>query len=372
MEVCFIMKSNFLLKKVVLGVLVMLFIMWNCALNKNPIATVVESHSENYSIFVNVNPPTSYRTTGNWNAWTTPITVKFESNLEDGIEDTGHDDGGHADKAAAEETEDILVGRKTINGIEISLHLGAGQDMFTVHDGEIEEHHADYDDHHFRVTLTDALGEHSPHGGQNVAYTQVHLVADNGTEEFEIPLLPVQGPHGVRFENNYSLAAGTYTLGLEASAPGIFRHDHTKNYWNSHIDIELGSFDYTNGFSGGTIATVINGEGTDSEIKATLRGGSVKTYGAMGTGMVPLNGDENINFSLRLEDADVEAYGGEFIYYANVSVSIKNQETGKEVWNIIEPCYDEKGFSYCGNIKVPAGETAAEEPDGHDDDEDAH
>ncbi len=350
-----------------------------CDVDKSLIPPIVEEeHAASYIIQVSVSPPTSYRTLDTWNNWTTPVTVEFVSDLTEGIADDDGDGDGHGEHlllaAEDEHGEEILVGRKVAGDYEIALYVGPGAELWSAHDGELEEHHVDHDANNFRVVVTTSQGGHSPHGGQNIAYGEVHLEAEQGEEKHEFQLFPVQGEHGLRWESNTYLPYGSYELTLEAHAPSVMRYEHMKSRWNSgEVVVDLGDFDFSDTFAGGTIASLTSGEGTAEEIKITLRGGNeLKSYGAVGSGQRPTEGNENISFSLRLEDDQTAALGKEALYYSVVSVRVINQESGKSVGSILEPCYGEDGFSYTANMIAPHGSADGDDNDSPDSDGDGH
>ena len=347
------------------------------------IAPSQEEVSTELTVLIGVRPPTSLRTLDTWNYWNVPINVAFVAQVtETTVADGGAEEHPHAAKygdnvdvvvplrIASEEGAEVLVGTVEVAGMQLNMRLSDGEAIWERHhDGELEEHHAESNMHHMELDVIETATGHATHGGTTLSHCAVtlHATATTG-DETDVVLLPVQSGHGLRYESNTALAPGTYDLHLEIEPPSFFRSEHTKSMWADHMDIDLGTFVFDGTVVAGEIgAATWNGTAGDTA-DVSLRAGDVKTYGAVGMGMLPLRGDETINFSLRLQDPNVESHG-ESLFESAVVVTVTNGRTGHTATGMLDPMYGEHGFHFARNMDLGLGHLHEEhhEDGGHGD-----
>jgi uncharacterized protein involved in high-affinity Fe2+ transport len=222
------------------------------------------------------------------------------------------------------------------------------------HGGEMEEHHAEPGERHIEVHVADEATGHHAHGGTDISNCEVKLIAESGETTVEVPLKPVQSGHGSRYEANAALPYGTYNLTVQAEPPTFARSAEKRNHWVQDIEATFSNFVLDSTFTSGTIGNTITVGSASDSTEITLRAGSVKPYGAVGLGQLPLNGDETINFSVRLEDPTVEAHEGS-LFNCSVIINMINNENGKQVSHVIGPMYGDHGFHYGTNMSMPGG-----------------
>jgi uncharacterized protein involved in high-affinity Fe2+ transport len=359
--------------------LCLLFGLYSCGVSDNPILT--EPTETELTVFLNIQPTTSLRTLDTWNAWNTPIDAVFYATL--GGSDQGDTSNGHGHNSVygfptnnvarltSEEGEDdagVLIGTLELAGIQVSVTISDGEGMWEIHHGgEAEEHHAMEGESHADVELVETVTGHHPHGGPTISHCEVSLVAESAAGDIiEIDLVPVQGGHGYRYESNAELPFGTYDIHLEIEPPSFYRTEETHEKWTSHIEFEFHDFVFDSAFTGGAVGESIWVGAADDSIKAGLRAGSVKTYGAVGIGQVPLTGGETINFSLRLEDPTAEAHG-QPLFGSIVTLTTVNGSTGKTVTKMLVPKYGAHGFHFGNNMDMDLDHIEGEHDPGHDD-----
>ncbi len=316
------------------------------------------------SLQIQVYPPSSLRDLTTWSFWTTPVTAIFESG-----EGGGHDEGegGHSHSTTTNfpvftlnkvtngepEEESELVGTAEVAGMQINMTVGKGTSIWSMHeDGEMEEHHAEEGSNHVQVEVLDAATGHHAHGGVTVSHCEVMLIAASPTDTFEIELNPAQTGHGYRYESNAELPYDTYTMKVHVEAPHFLRTEETMSKWTSDSEAEFAGFVFDSTFTRGTIGqTVVLVGASQDSLMITLRGGGVKTYGAVGTGTIPLSGAETINFSVRLEDPTIGAHG-QPLYDAVVNVVVQNPESGKTVSGTLKSIYGHHGYYFGDNMML--------------------
>jgi uncharacterized protein involved in high-affinity Fe2+ transport len=326
--------------------------------------------STELTVLVSVQPPTSLRTLDTWNSWNLPVDVAFvaevteSGTISDGSGDDGH---GHPGKSAPPydvrvplkriaADQGLLVGTVDISGMQVTMRLSEGKTMWQLHhDGEMEEHHAESGTHHVELDIVETDSGHDAHGGMTLSHSHVTLVAAApGGEEYEFHLVPVQGGHGFRYESNAALPLGMYDLHLEVEPPSFLRSESCKDKWASHIDMDLGTFVFDGTFAPGTIAEMEWIGPVEDHVMVTLGAGDVKTYGAVGMGLLPLEGNETVNFSLRLEDPAVDA-GGEPLFEALVTTTVINGRTGESSIGMLDAMYGDHGFHFGHNMHLGLG-----------------
>jgi uncharacterized protein involved in high-affinity Fe2+ transport len=229
----------------------------------------------------------------------------------------------------------------------------------------LEEHHAETGMHHVELDVIEMATGHAAHGGTTLSHCAVtlHAMASTG-EETDIALRPVQASHGFRYESNAALAPGTYDLHLGIEPPAFFRSEHTKDMWGEHMDVDLGPFVFDGTVVAGEIGTATWTGMAGDAAEIGLRASEVKNYGAVGMGMLPLQGDETINFSLHLEDPNVESHG-ESLFESVVTLTVTNGRTGRTIAGTLDPMYGEHGFHFAGNMDMGLGHL--HEGEHHDD-----
>lgn len=355
-----------------------LFMLIGCGESDEPVAPQAEETAA-LSVQIQVYPPGSLRDLETWSFWTTPVTVIFQSG-EGGGGDEGN--GGHSHSTRSNipvftlskitdgepDEQGELVGTAEVAGMQINMSIGKGLSTWSMHgDGDMEEHHAGEGSSHIEVEVLDAATGHHPHGGVTVSHCEVMLIAASPTDTFEIELKPAQTSHGYRYESNAALPYGTYTMQVKVEPPHFLRTEETKTRWTSDCEAEFAGFVFDSTFTRGAIgqAVVLVGQSQDS-LMITLRGGGVKTYGAVGTGAIPLSGNETINFSVNLEDPTISAHG-QPLYDAVVNVIVQNPESGKTAAGTLKSIYGHYGFYFGENMMLgPLGHIDG--GDGHDDD----
>lgn len=345
----------------------------SCSIDDNPVTSVpVETE---LIILVTVQPLATLRTTDTWTYWTTPVEIPFVVEVigEGGVADPGdgHDDA-HKLLAFAAEGDEILVGTAEVSGMSITVKIEDGEDMIEMaHGGEMHEHHAEAGDHHVVVEITETATGHSAHGDAVVSHAEISIIAISETtgDTTEIKLVGVQSGHGFRYESNVALPYDEYDLHLEVEPPSFYRNEETRTLWTEHAEFEFHEWEFDDTTSGSVGSGIWVGTGGDS-LELSLRVGAVKTYGAVGIGEIPLEGDETVNFSVKLSDPATEAHG-QPLFGSLVSVSVQNGTTQETVTSLMEPMWGEHGFHFAQNMMLNLGhimggeEHVEEEGDGH-------
>lgn len=340
---------------------VLSFLIVQCGIDDNPIAP--EEAVQNYKVSITVTPPSSFRNIDTWNYWASSFTVEFETTFEE----EHHDEG---EEEHEEHHGDLQIGSATVEGMRLVVFADHASDMFHMAgDGHgepgsmFEEEHAVEGDFLIQVHLYDGMSDHAPHGGTNIGYSSVLINAvDSLGVTHEIVMVPVNQGHGFRYLSNAVLPSGTYDLHVEAEAPAFSRMPGYELKWIDHAEAEFHDFTIDGVLdSGVNLGSVIAGG-----LKFGLRAGAVSPMAAVGTGMVPLTGQETLQFSLRLED-ELILPEGENLYYSSVIIKIINTETGETFERVLKPSYGENGFHYAANMSIPDGgvKTSGEHTDVH-------
>jgi uncharacterized protein involved in high-affinity Fe2+ transport len=366
----------------------------SCGIDDDPAGPEgsLEETGAEVTLLLKIQPPTSLRTLDTWNFWNLPAEVIFVAglDLEGGGEGEHHDeeDGhGHglltdnpgvtvvALKADDEEEEGTLTASADLPGMRVTMSLEEGASLWELrHGGGLEEHHPQEGSNHLEVSIEETVTGHDAHGGTTISHCDVTLIAAPASgDTLEVRLAPVQSGHGYRYESNAELPPETYDLHLEIEPPRFLRMDSTHDKWSSHIEMEFHDFVFDDNFVSGTVGEELWVGDADDSLHVTLRAGSVKQYGAVGMGMVPLTGEETINFSLRLEDPSIEAHG-QPLYGAMVSVTARDNDTGRVMTSVLKPMYGSHGFHFGDNMMLGFGHHhgGPDEDDDHHDDDDGH
>lgn len=363
-----------ILRLVILTATVTLLV-WGCGIDQNPV--ISEPVSSEISVTLAIVPPASLRTTDTWSFWNLPVEITFSATI-DGTSGgaAGDDHDGHgvsvlndriiasAPLLAADES--LLLGSIDLPGMSIRMSLEDGKNLFEVeHDGEVHEHHAEAGQHHVEVNLFETATGHSGHGGATVSHCEVHLVAIssvNDTLEFE--LLPVQGGHGFRYEVNAELPLETYDIHIEVEPPHFLRTHGAEDKWTTDIEAEFTTFVFDGSYSGGLVGETMWVGAAGDSLEISLSGGSVRTYGAVGLGALPLSGNETVNFSLHLSDPTVESHN-EPLFESIVTATIVNHTAGTTTSQVLKAMYGEHGFHFGENMHLGLGSVMG--GGGHDD-----
>jgi uncharacterized protein involved in high-affinity Fe2+ transport len=200
-----------------------------------------------------------------------------------------------------------------------------------------------------------------------VSHCKIHIIAVSETtgDTTEIELVGVQGGHGFRYEGNSALPYDEYDLHVEVDPPSFYRNTETQALWTEHAEFEFHGWIFDSTTSGSIGEQIWVGTASDS-LELSLRAGSVKTYGAVGIGEIPNNGDETVNFSVKLSDPTTESHG-QPLFGSVVSVSVLNGTSMETTTSLMNPMWNEHGFHYGQNMMLNLGHiTGGEE---HDDDE---
>lgn len=347
--------------------------MISCGIDDNPVTS--EPVETELTVLVTIQPLASLRTTDTWTYWTTPIEIPFvvEVTGEGGVADD-HDDGDvHKLLVVNAEGDEILVGTAEVSGMSITVTIEDGEDMFEMeHGGEMIEHHAETGDHHVMVEITETATGHSAHGDAVVSHAEISIMAISETsgDTTEIELVGVQSGHGFRYESNVALPYDEYDLHLEVEPPSFYRNEETQSRWIQHAEFEFHGWVFDSTTSGSVGSGVWVGAAGDS-LELSLRAGSVKTYGAVGIGEIPLEGDETINFSVKLSDPTTEAHG-QPLFGSVVSVSVYNGTTLETTHSLMEPMWGEHGFHFGQNMALNLGHVTGGEEGGDDGHGDEH
>lgn len=342
--------------------------MISCGIDDNPVTS--EPVETELIVLVTIQPLASLRTTDTWTYWTTPIEVPFVVVVsgEGEAEEGGHDDGdAHKLMVVMAEGDEILVGTAEISGMSITVTIEDGEDMFEMeHGGEMHEHHAEAGDHHVMVEITETATGHSAHGDAIVSHAEITILAVSETsgDTTEIELVGVQSGHGYRYESNVALAYDEYDLHVEVEPPSFYRNEETQARWVEHAEYEFHGWEFTDSTSGSIGSGIWVGTAGDS-LELSLRVGDVKTYGAVGIGEIPREGDETVNFSVKLSDPTTEAHG-QPLFGSVISVSILNGTTLENVTSLMNPMWGEHGFHFAQNMMLNLGHVTGGL--GHDDD----
>lgn len=358
------MKKQSLLFVIAAGAVLSL-VAWSCSIDENP---VVPSDVEtSYRVTVSVNPSTAFRTMDTWGAVVNPVEVNFISNFE--MEMHG-DEGGHEE----EHHGDIQIGSAFLDGYKIMVMADHASDMFHVETGhhddgggetgmQFEEEHGVEGEFSVQVHLFENVTGHAPHGGTSVLYSNVHVKAVDGAgTEYEFPMNPIFASHGFRYAVNAELPAGDYDVHVEVEPPQFSRLPGYETKWIEHMEAEFHDYSLTSPVAGGTIGSeVIDG------LSFTLRAGTPSQFAAIGTGAIPLTGQETVQFSLSVTDASILPEA-ENIPYSSVTVKITNDATGETRERILYPVFGPDGFHYAANFSLPGSAVAAadHEDDGHE------
>lgn len=341
----------------------------SCGIDDNPVTS--EPVETKLTILVTVQPLASLRTTDTWTYWTSPIEVPFVVEVigEGGAPEV-HDDGDvHKLLAVNAEGDGILVGTAEVAGMSITVTIEAGEDMFEMgHGGEMHEQHAEAGDHHVVVEITETATGHSAHGDAVVSHAEITIIAIAETtgDTTEIELVGVQGSHGFRYESNVALPYDEYDLHLEVEPPSFYRNEETQARWIEHAEYEFHGWEFTDSTSGLVGSGIWVGSAGDS-LELSLNAGMVKTYGAVGIGEIPREGDETINLSVKLSDPTTETLG-QPLFGSVVTVSIHNGTTLESVTSLMNPMWGEHGFHFAQNMMLNLGHVTGGL--GHDDEED--
>lgn len=354
----------------------------SCGIDDSPLAPAAVAPLQ-LQVQVHIQPTDALRTVETWNYWVTPVDVAFVA-TEGMLHDVGHvgdahgsDSQGSGDllvaaltrtSSSAAEAGNMLVGSIDLPQMSIRLVIEDGESMWQVeHDGAPVEQHAEAGSQHLDLEIFETATGHVNHGGVTLSHCQVTLVAESPTDTFEIQLVPVQGEHGYRYESNASLPYDMYDVHLEIEPPEFLRHEGKESHWITDIDIDYPQFTFDSVFTSGTLGeyTWVGADG--DSLVATLSAGGVKIYGALGMGMLPLAGDETINFSVRLEDPTIAA-GLEPLFGSIVTVTVTNPETGRTLTQTLKPLYGHEGFHFGENMFLgleDIGTDTAHTDDGH-------
>jgi uncharacterized protein involved in high-affinity Fe2+ transport len=338
----------------------------SCSVDENPI--ISEPVQTELSVFVTVQPLSTWRTIDTWTFWTTPIEVPFNTAVSsEGGSSISSKDHAHQLSTSNEDGEDILVGTAEVSGMTITVKIENGKDMFQMeHGGDMHEHHAESGDHHVEVNIAETATGHHAHGSAVVPYSEITIIAisESTGDTTEIELNGVQGGHGYRYESNAYLPYDEYDLHVEVEPPSFYRHEETQAKWIEHAEFEFHEWIF-DGANFGTIGSGFwEGTGGDS-LEISLRSGSVKTYGAVGIGEIPLEGNENVNFSVKLSDPQTEAHA-QPLFEAVVNVSVYNKSTEETVSSLLVPMWGDHGFHFAQNMMLNLGQVSGGEE--HNDD----
>jgi uncharacterized protein involved in high-affinity Fe2+ transport len=351
--------------RIILGLIFLAgIIIVGCGTDDSPVAS--EPVQTELDVLVSVQPLASLRVAETWTYWTTPVEIPFTTEVTGTGSDPNHNDG-HAHKLAAitVEGEDILVGTAEASGISISVTIQDGMDIFQLeHGGEMHTHHAEAGDHHVVVEVAETATGHHAHGDAVVPYCEITIlaIAESSGDTTEIELTGVQGGHGYRYESNAALAFDTYDLHIEVEPPSFYRHEVTQNNWTEHAEFEFHGWIFDN-TSSGTIGEDIWAGSLGDSLGISLRAGSVKTYGAVGIGEIPLEGNETVNFSVKLSDPATDAHA-QPLFDALVNVSVHNGSTGETVSSLLVPMWGEHGFHLARNMALNLGHVTGGEGGG--------
>lgn len=341
-----------------------------CGVEDNPVTS--EPVATELTVLVTIQPLASLRTTDTWTYWTTPIEIPFvvEVSGEGGAEVDDHGDA-HKLSAVNAEGDEILVGTAEVSGMSVTVKIEEGKDMFEMeHGGEMNEHHAGSGDHHVVVEVIETATGHSAHGDAVVSHAEITIIAISETtgDTTEIELVGVQSGHGYRYESNAALAYDEYDLHVEAEPPSFLRNEETQARWIEHAEFEFHGWEYDSTTSGSVGTTQLWVGTAGDSLELSLRVGSVKTYGAVGIGEIPADGDETINFSVKLSDPATEAHG-QPLFGSVISVSVHNGSTLENVTSLMQPMWGEHGFHFAQNMMLNLGHvTGGEAHDEGDDD----
>jgi len=331
-----------------------------CSVDENPVAS--EAVQTELTVVVTVQPSASLRTTDTWTFWTTPVEIPFVVEVT-GEAGTSNPGDGHAHKMSAviAEGDEVLVGTAEISGMSVTVTIEEGEDMFEMeHGGEMHEHHAESGDHHVTVEVEETATGHGAHGGAVVSHCEIHIIAVSETtgDTTEIELVGVQGGHGYRYESNVALPYDEYDLHVEVEPPSFYRNEETMSRWTEHAEFEFHGWVFDSTTSGTVGSGIWIGSANDS-LELSLSAGSVKTYGAIGIGEIPRDGDETINFSVKLTDPTTEAHN-QPLFGSVVSVSVHNGTTGETSTSLMNPMWSEHGYHFGQNMMLNLGHIAGD------------
>ena len=371
------MMTQFLIASVI-----SIFFFWGCGTDSSPVSPV-SGDGGSYTVSVSVSPSTAYRTAGTANLWTETVVTEFHSTFTAEHQDDGHVDD-HSDDDHGEETHhgEIFIGTTTIDDMMIVLTADHAADMFHVHNGhsednghaalEFEEEHATEGDFLLEIHLYEAHHDNDDdhndadaHGGMLIGYSDIHIAThDKDENEIEIPLFPVLTEHGFRYASNAVLAPGSYDLHVESDAPEFSRMSGFEQKWNDHIETEFHDFS----FDAPPEDEIEIGSSEVSGLHFTLEADKVGSYIDPQAGELSLQGNETIQFLLKVEDETIQAEENN-IYYSTITVHIKNDDSGETVEKVLYPVYGQHGFHYAVNISLPEGHGQDDTTDDHSDDE---
>lgn len=334
---------------------------WSCSIDENPVvpSEVVEA---SYTVSLSVGPSTAYRTMDTWGFLVNPVEINFKTTFE------AHHDEGEEEHEEEGHHGDIDIGTVSMEGYRITVIADHAMDMFHIHEGhghgssamEFEEEHGKDGDFMVMVHLFETVTGHAPHGGTSIGYSNIHIKAvEEGGAEFEFPMSPVFTVHGFRYAVNASLPPGIYDLHIEAEPPTFSRLSGYESKWNDHMEAEFHEISFAAPYESGTVGSeVVDG------LTFTLRRGDVGPFAALGTGAIPLTGEENIQFSLSIEDESIEPEA-ENVPYSSVVIRITNNETGETNERVLYPVFGSNGFHYAANFSLPGTISQQNEGDGH-------
>lgn len=352
-------------------ILLVSFGLVSCGIDDNPVAS--DPVATELTVMVTIQPLASLRTTDTWTYWTTPVVIPFTVDVtgEGEAEEGGHDDGdAHKLLAVMAEDGEILVGTAEVSGMSVTVKIEDGEDMFEMeHGGEMHEHHAATGDHHVVVEVKETATGHSAHGDAVVSHAEITIIAISETtgDTTEIELVGVQSGHGYRYESNVALPYDEYDLHVEAEPPTFYRNEETQDRWTEHAEFEFHGWEFTDSTSGAVGTTELWVGTAGDSLELSLRVGDVKTYGAVGIGEIPLEGDETVNFSVKLSDPATESHA-QLLFDSVISVSVHNGTTQETVISLMEPMWGEHGFHFAQNMMLNLGHIIGdEEEDGGDD-----
>ena len=334
----------------------------SCGESNDPVSAE-ETTDTSFSVRIQVQPPISLRTEETLNLWTTPVDVVFEPS-PDG------ENGSEAQMSATAGGVPVGTLRKVTNGdsvsddavfagsvhaagMDINMMVGSGRDLWGMHTGGgMGQHHAKDGSHHYQIKILDAATGHHPHGGMTLSHSEVTLTAISQTDTVEISLDHVQGAHGFRYESNAALTPDTtYDLHLEIEPPDFYRTEETSTQWLSHVEAEFPGFSFDSAATSTTIGETTLVDTSEDSLRVTLEGGPVKTYGAVGMGVIEPAEDHTINFSVRLEDPTIGAEA-QYLYDASVTMTVRNEEAGETETRTLKPIYGHHGFYYGENMMM--------------------
>ncbi len=309
----------------------------SCGVDDNPVTS--ESVETELSVLVTIQPLASLRVTDTWTYWTTQVEIPFVVVVSGEGGAANHDDGGaHKLSVVTEEGDEILVGTAEVSGMSITVKIEDGEDMFEMeHDGEMHEHHAEAGDHHVVVEIAETATGHHAHGDEVVSHAEITIIAVSETsgDTTEIQLVGVQAGHGYRYEANAALPYDEYDLHVEVEPPSFYRNEETQALWTEHAEFEVHGWVFDSTTSGSVGSGIWVGTASDS-LELSLRAGPVKTYGAVGIGEIPLEGDETVNFSVKLSDPATESHA-QLLFDSVISVSVHNGTTQETMISLMEP-----------------------------------